>query len=109
MKDNTAAAAQVVAVLLADGWHHVARGSFSVGPLALGTGTGLGGLGFRFEEADTGSPHKPTSLAGPLDSIIAVRQVAPAVPHLSDLDRARVAPNGRRGDHGAWLPAHAGR
>jgi hypothetical protein len=104
MNDNTAAAAQVVAVLLADGWHHIIRGSFSVGPLALGADTGLGGLGFRFQEADTGSLHKPTSLAGPLDSIIAVRQVAPAVPHLNDLDRARAAHNGRRADHGARLP-----
>ena len=65
MSDNTAAAAQVAAVLLADGWHHVARGSFSVGPLGLGAHADLGGLGFRFEEADAGSLHQPTSLAGP--------------------------------------------
>jgi hypothetical protein len=99
MTDNTAAA-QVAAVLLADGWHHVARGSFSVGRLALGAHTDLGGLGFRFVEADSGSLHKPTSLSGPLDSIIAVRQVTPAVTRLNDLDRARAAHNGHRADQG---------
>jgi hypothetical protein len=109
MNDNREAAAQVVAVLLADGWHHIARGSFSVGPLALGTDTGFGRLGFRFVEADTGSLHKPISLAGPLDSIIAVRQVTPAVTHLNDLDRARAAHNGQRADQGARLPVRAGR
>ena len=108
MNDNTAAA-QVIAVLLADGWHHITRASFSIGPLALGADTGLGRLGFHFEEADTGSLHKPTSLTGPLDSIIAVRQIAPAVGHLNDLDRARAAHNGRRPDHGARLPGRASR
>ena len=29
-------AATVVAVLLADGWHQIVPGSFSLGPLALG-------------------------------------------------------------------------
>jgi hypothetical protein len=99
MSDKTAAA-QVTAVLLADGWHHIIRGSFSVGPLGLGGHTNLGGLGFRFEEADAGSLHRPTSLAGPLDSIIAVRQVTPAITHLSDLGRARAAHNGHRADQG---------
>jgi hypothetical protein len=106
MNDNSAAA-QVAAVLLADGWHQVTRGSFSVGPLGLGAHTNLGGLGFRFEEADAGSLHRPTSLAGPLDSIIAVRQVTPAVTHLSDLDRARAAHNGHRADQGPRLRVRA--
>jgi hypothetical protein len=108
MSANTAAATQVAAVLLADGWHHVTRGSFSVGPLGLGAHTNLGGLGFRFEEADTGSLHRPTSLAGPLDSIIAVRQVTPAVTRLDDLDRARAAHNGHRADQGPRWRVHAG-
>jgi len=33
MSRTTVAAATVVAVLLADGWHRVVRGSFTVGPL----------------------------------------------------------------------------
>ena len=44
--------------------------------------------GFRFEEADAGSPYQPTVLAGPLNSIIAVRQVTPAVRRIGDPDRA---------------------
>jgi hypothetical protein len=106
MSNNTTAA-QVVAVLLADGWHHITRGSFSVGPLGLGAHADLGGLGFRFEEADSGSLHKPTSLAGPLDSIIAVRQIPAAVTHLRDLDRARAAHNGQRTGQGPRWPIRA--
>jgi len=78
MSDNEVAAARVVAVLLADGWHRIIPGSFSVGPLGFGTGADLGVPGFRFAEADAGRPYQPTMLAGPLDSIIAVRQVTPA-------------------------------
>jgi hypothetical protein len=100
MSTNDTAAAKVVAVLLADGWHQVIRGSFSVGPLGLGAHANLGGLGFRFEEADAGSLHRPTSLAGPLDSVIAVRQVTSTVTHLADLDRARAAHNGHGADQG---------
>ena len=48
---------QVVAVLLADGWHRVVPGSFSVG--TLGPEADLGVPGFRFEEADTASPYRP--------------------------------------------------
>ena len=51
------------------------NGSFSVGALSLGAETDLGVLGFRFEEADTASPYRPAALAGPLDSILAVRQL----------------------------------
>jgi hypothetical protein len=109
MSDNDVAAAKIVAVLLADGWHKIVRGSFSVGRQSFGAGADLGVPGFRFEEADTGSPYQPTVLAGPLDSIIAVRQAAAAVRQLSDLDRARAAHNGYQADQGARLRVHAGR
>jgi hypothetical protein len=108
MSDNDAAAARVAAVLLADGWHRVVPSSFSVGPLGLGAGSDLGVPGFRFEEADAGSPYQPTVLAGPLDSIIAIRQVAPALRHVGDPDRARTARGGQRADHGTRMPVHAG-
>jgi len=91
MSDNEVAAARVVAVLLADGWHRIIPGSFSVGPLGFGTGADLGVPGFRFAEADAGRPYQPTMLAGPLDSIIAVRQVTPAVRRAGDPARALAA------------------
>jgi hypothetical protein len=109
MKDNDITAGRVVAVLLADGWHRIVHGSFSVGPQSFGAGADLGAPGFRFEEADTGSPYQPTILAGPLDSIIAVRQATPALRQLSDLDRARAAHNRHQPDQGARLRVHAGR
>jgi hypothetical protein len=109
MSDNEAAATRVVAVLLADGWHRIVPGSFWVGPLDFGAGADLGVPGFRFEEADAGRPYQPTVLAGPLGSIIAVRQVTPAVRRLGDLDRARAAHDGQRADQGARLRVHAGR
>ena len=65
----------VVAVLLTDGWHPIVPGSFTIGPLGYGAGPDPGAPGFRFQEADAGRPYQPTTLAGPLDSIIAVRQV----------------------------------
>jgi len=91
MSDNEVAAARVVAVLLADGWHRIIPGSFSVGPLGFGTGADLGVPGFRFAEADAGRPYQPTMLAGPLNSIIAVRQVTPAVRRVGDPARALAA------------------
>ena len=109
MSQNEVAAARVVAVLLADGWHRIVPSSFSVGPLGFGAGVNLGVPGFRFEEADAGSPYQPTVLAGPLDSIIAVRQATPAVRRIGDSDRARAAHNGHRADHGARLPVRADR
>jgi len=109
MSDNNVAAARVVAVLLADGWHRIVSGSFRVGPLSFGAEAGPGTPGFRFEEADAGRPYQPTVLAGPLTSIIAVRQVTPAMRHISDLDRARAAHNGQQADQGARLRVHAGR
>jgi hypothetical protein len=104
MTSTEVVAGRVVAVLLADGWHRIVPGSFSAGPLSFGAGTGTGAgegasvLGFRFEEADTGSPYTPTTLAGPLDSIIAVRQAAPAVRPIGNRGPARTAYNGRQTD-----------
>jgi len=109
MSTNDVAATNVVAVLLADGWHRIVRGSFSVGPLGFGAGAGLGGPGFRFEEAEGGSPYQPTVLAGPLDSIIAVRQVTAAARRIGGLDRGRAAHNGQRADQGPRLLVGAGR
>ena len=91
MSDNEVAAARVVAVLLADGWHRIIPGSFSVGPLGFGTGADLGVPGFRFTEADADRPYQPTMLAGPLNSIIAVRQVTPAVRRVGNPARALAA------------------
>ena len=108
MSHNDVAAARVVAVLLADGWHRIVPSSFSVGPLGFGAGVNLGVPGFRFEEADAGSPYQPTVLAGPLDSIIAVRQAAATVRRIGDQDRARTMHHGQR-DHGARWPVRAGR
>jgi hypothetical protein len=94
MSHNHVASARVVAVLLADGWHRIVRGSFRVGPLSFEAEAGPGTPGFRFEEADAGSPYQPTVLVGPLDSIIAVRQAAPAVRPISD--RSLAATQGQR-------------
>ncbi len=85
---------QVVAVLLADGWHRVVPGSFSVGALGLGAEADLGIPGFRFEEADTASPYRPAALAGPLGSLLAVRQVTSAHRHPSQPDRPAVRHHG---------------
>ena len=109
MSGNDVAGARVVAVLLADGWHRIVRGSFSVGPLGLGTGADLAVPGFSFEEADVGSPNQPTMLAGPLDSIIAVRQVSPALRGVRDPGQAWAAHNGQRADQGVRRPVRAGR
>jgi hypothetical protein len=103
MSENDFAATSVIAVLLADGWHRIVPSSFSVGPVRLGGGADPGVPGFRFEEADTGRPYRPTVLAGPLDSIIAVRQVTPVARHIGDLDRARAAHASQRADQGARL------
>ena len=73
------AAGNVVAVLLADGWHKVTSGSFTVGPLGFGDGDGRGMLGYRFEELDDASPYGPVTLAGPLEALLAIRQATPPV------------------------------
>ena len=108
MSHNNVASARVTAVLLADGWHRVVRGSFHVGPLSFEAEAGPGTPGFRFEEADAGSPYQPTVLAGPLEAILAVRQVTPALRGLAEPDRASAANHGQRADQGARLRAHAG-
>jgi hypothetical protein len=73
MNGTTIATTNVVAVLLADGWHRVVQGSFSVGALGFGADADLGTPGCCFEEADHGSPYRPAALAGPLSSVLAVR------------------------------------
>jgi len=78
MSETTIATTKVVAVLLADGWHRIVQGSFSVGALSFGAGGDPHILGFWFEEADDSSPYRPAALAGPLNSILAVRQVGSA-------------------------------
>ena len=109
MSDNNIASARVIAVLLADGWHQIVPGSFSVGPLGLGGGADLRLPGFRFQEADAARPYQPPVLAGPLDSIIAVRQITSAARRLDHPDRARAAHNGHQADRGARLLAGVGR
>jgi hypothetical protein len=110
MSGNNTAAGRVIAVLLADGWHRIVPGSFSIGPLGLGAGADLGAPGFRFEEADASRPYQPTQLAGPLGSIIAVRQVAQAVRPIGDQDRAPAAARyGQRADQAARLRVGTGR
>jgi len=109
MNGNDIAVGRVVAVLLADGWHRIVPGSFHVGLLSFEKEAGPGTSGFRFEEADAGRPYQPTVLAGPLDSIIAIRQVVPAGRPIGDLDRARSAHNDQRADQGARWRAGAGR
>ena len=107
MSDNDVAGGRVVAVLLADGWHRIVPGSFRVGPLSFGAEAGPGTPGFRFEEADAGRPYQPTVLAGPLTSIIAVRQVTPARRRLGDPDRPQTAHHGQRADQVARLRVRA--
>lgn len=75
-----AAPETVDAVLLADGWHKVARGSFTVGPLGFSQHDDRGVLGYRFQEIGTTSLNKRATLAGPLDAVLAVRQVTSARP-----------------------------
>ena len=107
MNDTTIVPATVVAVLLADGWHRIAPGSFRVGPLSFEAEAGPGTPGFRFEETDAGRPYQPTVLAGPLTSIIAVRQVTLARRRIGDPDRARAVHSGQRTDQGARLRVRA--
>ena len=109
MNDNDVAATRVVAVLLADGWHRIVPGSFRVGPVRFEAEAGPGTPGFHFEEVDAGRPYQPTVLAGPLDSILAVRQVAPAARGVGDLDRARAARYGHPADEVQRRAVPAGR
>ena len=70
----------VVAVLLADGWHQVASGSFTIGALSFGDPDGRGVPGYRFEEISEASPYGPAAMAGPLEALLAVRQITPRGP-----------------------------
>jgi hypothetical protein len=70
----------VVAVLLADGWHQVASGSFTIAALSFGEPDGRGVLGYRFEEISEASPYGPAAMAGPLEALLAVRQITPRGP-----------------------------
>jgi len=72
--------ATVVAVLLADGWHQVASGSFTIGALSFGAADDRGVLGYRFEEITEASPYGPAAMAGPLEALLAVRQITPRGP-----------------------------
>ena len=93
MSGNEIAGARVVAVLLADGWHRIVPGSFSVGTLRFEAEADPGTLGFRFEEeADPASPYRPAVVAGPLDSLLAVRQVPAAGRQTRDLARPAARP-----------------
>jgi hypothetical protein len=74
------APATVVAVLLADGWHQVASGSFTIGALSFGDADDRDGLGYRFEEITAASPYGPAAMAGPLEALLAVRQITPRGP-----------------------------
>ena len=65
---------KVDAVLLADGWHKVSLGSFTVGALGFGGGD-HSVAGYRFEEISDASLHRSATLAGPLSAVLAVRQV----------------------------------
>jgi hypothetical protein len=109
MSGNDVVGARVVAVLLADGWHTIIPGSFRVGSLSFEAETGPGTPGFRFEEADAGRPYQPTVMAGPLHSIIAVRQVTPAVRRISSADQTPTTLGGQRADQGPRLRVHEGR
>jgi peroxiredoxin len=101
MTANESAGNTVVAVLLTDGWHRVVAGTFSVGPFHLGLGPDLDVPGFRFEDADAGSPYQPTIVSGPLESLIAVRQIRKSPRHIDNPDRAVAGHYGHRVEHRA--------
>ena len=103
MSEHDNADGQVVSVLLADGWHLVVPGSFVVSPLRFGADADLGRPGFRFEEADAGSPYQPTVLTGPLHSILAIREIRSAARKIGSPDRVRAAHNRHRTVNGALL------
>ena len=109
MSDNNVAGGTVIAVLLADGWHRIVPGSFRVASLSFEAEAGPGTPGFRFEEADAGRPYQPSVLAGPLHSIIAVRQVTPSLRSVGDPDLASAEHNGQRAGQPARLMVRTGR
>ena len=81
--------ANVVAVLLADGWHYVVPGSFTIGPLGFGVDEYR--LGYRFDEddGDSAAADQPTSLTGALDTLLAVRQSRVRRPVTDTIEPAR--------------------
>jgi hypothetical protein len=83
-----------------DGWHRVVRGSFTAGPLDFCAGADPDMPGFYFEEADNGTPHRPAALAGPLTSILAIRQAASAARHLTALESSGARRRGHLGRGG---------
>jgi hypothetical protein len=88
MSGTTIATSKVIAVLLADGWHRIIQGSFSVAALRFGAEADPGVLGFCCEEVDTGSPYRPAALAGPLNSVLASgRSLCPPDPRAGPLGR----------------------
>ena len=103
MSEHDNPTGRVVSILLADGWHRIVTGSFTISPLRFGTDTDLGEPGFRFEEADAGSPYQPTVLIGPLHSILAIRQVTSPVRNIGNPDRVRAAHNGHHAVNCALL------
>jgi hypothetical protein len=103
------AADTVVSVMLADGWHRVALGSLVISPIGFGPGADFGVPGFRFAEADAGSPYQPTMLAGPLNSIIAVRLVSPSRARPTSRDRTGPTYDGHTADECRPQPVGASR
>ena len=110
MNDTNAGTTTVVSVLLADGWHRVVPGSFAVDTLEFAADADLDLPGFRFEEADTGSPYRPATLAGPLGSILAVRQVTSTARHPGEVARPPFRRRARLAQDavGRPLPVRAG-
>jgi hypothetical protein len=100
-ESRTTPSAAVVAVLLADGWHRATLGSFTIGPLSLGDT-----LGYRFEEADDTNPYGPAILAGPIDAVLAVRQVTPRDWRRAPRPPEPVRSRSRRPDNTAGLRTH---
>jgi len=102
-------ASRVVAVLLADGWHHISPGTFTVGTLTFGADGADGGLGYHFEEAKAGNLYGPVTLAGPLSAVLAVRQVATGrrrsshhtADHVAGASGRAAADRRSPGDHGS--------
>jgi hypothetical protein len=58
----------------------VASGSFTIGALSFGDADDRGVLGYRFEEITEASPYSPAAMAGPLEALLAVRQITPRGP-----------------------------
>ena len=96
----------VVAVLLADGWHRATPGSFTIGALSLGAYTDANTVGYRFAEPDDGNPYGPAVLAGPVEAVLAVRQVTTREwyhrPRPTEPVRSRTG----RADNGPGLRTH---